>query len=137
MRRTIWIVLFALICSMAFAQEVKNVPAKYTDPSSGSEMYKAYCASCHGTDAKGTGPAAPALKMKLSDLTQLAKSHGGKFPTNHVLQVINGDTAVAAHGSKDMPVWGRTFMSIDHADRSVMLLRVRNLTDYIETLQVK
>jgi mono/diheme cytochrome c family protein len=137
MRRTIWIVVFALICSTAFAQQLKKVPAKYTDPSSGSEMFKAYCASCHGTDAKGNGPAAPALKEKLTDLTLLAKSHDGKFPTNHVSQVIQGDTAVTAHGSKDMPVWGKAFMTMDHADRSVMLLRIKNLTDHIETLQVK
>ena len=137
MRRTIWIVMFALICSMAFAQTLKQVPAKYTDPGSGSEMFKAYCAACHGTDAKGNGPAAPALKAKLNDLTLLTKSHGGKFPSDHVARVITGDTSVTAHGTKDMPTWGRTFMAMDHADRSVMLLRIRNLADYIETLQTK
>jgi mono/diheme cytochrome c family protein len=129
--------MFALICSTAFAQQLKTVTAKYTDPSSGPEMFKMYCASCHGTDAKGNGPAAPALKAKLSDLTFLTKSHDGKFPSAHVAQVIMGDTAVTAHGSKDMPVWGHTFMGIDHQDRSVMLLRVKNLTDYVETLQTK
>ena len=118
MRRTIWFVLFALICSMAFAQQIKKVPAKYTDPSSGAEMYKAYCASCHGLDAKGNGPAASALKAKMPDMTLLAKSHGGKFPAEHVSHVIIGEATVTAHGSKDMPVWGRAFMTIDHADRS-------------------
>src|SRR3954454_21801070 len=110
MRRTIWILMVALICSLACAQQIKKVPAKYTDPSSGAGMYKAYCASCHGMDAKGNGPAAPALKAKLPDMTQMAKSHGGKFPADHVTQVIIGDTAVSGHGTQDMPVWGHAFM---------------------------
>ena len=51
---------------------IKHVPAAYTTPSSGKEMFNAYCASCHGTDAKGDGPAAPALKMPTTNLTTLS-----------------------------------------------------------------
>ena len=41
----------------------------------GPDLFRAYCASCHGIDAKGTGPAAPALKASVPDLTLLqAKS---------------------------------------------------------------
>jgi mono/diheme cytochrome c family protein len=38
---------------------VKKVPAPYTRASSGKDMYVTYCASCHGKDGKGNGPAAP------------------------------------------------------------------------------
>ena len=41
---------------------MKRVPAPYTRASSGKDMYLAYCASCHGKDGKGNGPAASALK---------------------------------------------------------------------------
>jgi mono/diheme cytochrome c family protein len=116
---------------------VKKMAARYTDPSSGSDMYKAYCASCHGIDGKGYGPAATALKAKLPDLTQLAKNNGGKFPSDRISQVIIGDSMVPAHGDKQMPVWGPAFLHMDARDHSVVMLRVKNLTDHIEKLQAK
>src|ERR1035441_6083333 len=59
---------------------IKHVPAAYTTPSSGKGMYDAYCASCHGLDGKGDGPAAPALKMPTTNLTTLAVNNKGVFP---------------------------------------------------------
>ena len=61
-------------------------------------MYQAYCAACHGADGKGDGPASAALKSRPSDLTNLAKRNGGKFPELKVFGAINGDLRVAAHG---------------------------------------
>jgi mono/diheme cytochrome c family protein len=59
---------------------IKKVPAALTSPTSGSEMFKEYCASCHGADARGRGPAAPALKASPADLTVLSRNNHGKFP---------------------------------------------------------
>jgi len=92
--------------------EIKRVPAAYTDPSSGKGMYDAYCASCHGVDGKGDGPAAPALKVLPTNLTSLAIKNGATFPAAHVSAVIRGATVTLAHGSKDMPVWGPIFHSM-------------------------
>ena len=117
--------------------EIKNVPAGYADPSSGKQMFNAYCASCHGQDAKGNGPAAPALKVPATDLTTLAAKHGGAFPDSHVAEAIKGDWMVAAHGSKEMPVWGPVFLYLGERDPGLMQLRVRNLTKYIASLQQK
>lgn len=117
--------------------EVKKVPPAYTDPSSGKEMYVAYCASCHGTDGKGNGPAAPALKAPPTDLTQLAAKNGGTFPDAHIMQVIKGDSMTAAHGNKDMPVWGPMFMQMGQHDTAQVQLRIRNLTKYLESIQKK
>ena len=116
---------------------IKHVPAAYTTPSSGKEMFNAYCASCHGTDAKGDGPAAPALKIPTTNLTTLAVKNGGVFPAAHVAAVIQGDAMTPAHGSKEMPVWGPIFMSIGGHSTADVQLRIRNLTKYLESLQVK
>jgi mono/diheme cytochrome c family protein len=116
---------------------VKRVPMKSTSPASGHAMYKAYCAVCHGENGKGEGPAASALKVPPSNLTLLGKNNGGKFPSAQVNSAIRGTAHVTAHGSKEMPVWGQLFWDISHGDESQVQLRVRNLTDYIESLQQK
>ena len=119
------------------AVQARNTPAPYTRPSSGKEMYVAYCASCHGKDGRGDGPAAASLKSAPSDLTQLSARNGGKFPENHVTQTIRGDAATSSHGSKDMPVWGPIFVSMETRADGVAQLRIRNLTRYIASLQQK
>lgn len=116
---------------------IKHVPAAYTSPASGKEMYNAYCASCHGTDGKGDGPAAPALKMSATNLTALAMKNGGTFPAAHIAAVIQGDSMTPAHGSKEMPVWGPIFMSIGGHSQAQVQLRIRNLTTYLESIQAK
>ncbi len=138
MRRAIFIVsfIFLFITTMT-AQDVKNVPAKYTPPTSGAEMYRSYCASCHGLDMRGDGPAARSLKNGVPDLTQMAKKNRGKFPSERVAQMIVGESLVAAHGSKGMPVWGPAFLAMDQRDRGVVQLRAKNLARHIEEQQGK
>ena len=127
-----------LLAGIAVSQQTstKNVPIQHTSPASGREMYVTYCAACHGKDAKGDGPAAPALKVAPSDLTTLAKRNDGIFPGDRVYKTINGQTLIPAHGSKEMPVWGMLFHSMDDQD-AWTLLRLKNLTDYVKSLQVK
>ena len=115
--------------------EIKKTPVPYTAPSSGKGMYLAYCASCHGQNGKGDGPAAPSMKYLPADLTQLAAKNGGKFPENRVSQTIQGDAPASSHGSKDMPVWGPIFRAMGTTSDGVAQLRVRNLTKYIASLQ--
>ncbi len=110
----------------------KDLPE--TDVTSGAQMYRAYCASCHGSDGKGSGPAAPALREAPTDLTQLSRRNGGEFPMFRVSRIIQGDSSVVAHGSRDMPMWGDVFRSIKR-DESVVTLRVHNLARYLESLQ--
>jgi Cytochrome c len=116
---------------------IKHVPLTTTSPVSGKEMYTAYCAVCHGTEGRGDGPAASALKTPPADLTQLSKNNGGKYPGLKVTASIRGTGDVAAHGSKDMPVWGELFWSMSRGHEGEVQQRVSNLTHYIETLQVK
>jgi mono/diheme cytochrome c family protein len=102
---------------------------------SGKEMFKAYCASCHGEDAKGHGPAALALKSPPPDLTLLAKRNNGKFPADHVNTVVVHGVNTPAHGSTEMPIWGPEFVGIN--DQRLVILRVNKLSEYLETLQAK
>ena len=75
----------------------------------GKREYIDSCASCHGEDAKGHGPVAGFLKQKVPDLTVLAKNSAGVFPFARVYDVIDGRQAVAAHGPRDMQVWGQEY----------------------------
>ena len=53
------------ILTIAGAQEnqIKKTQAKPTSPVSGAQMFKEYCAVCHGPSGKGDGPVATALKV--------------------------------------------------------------------------
>jgi mono/diheme cytochrome c family protein len=118
---------------------IKKVPMKQTAASSGEEMYREYCAVCHGKVGKGDGPAASEFKVPPPDLTTLAKNNNGKFPSDRVAAVLRLGTPAPAHGTSDMPVWGRLLgTSPIHGTESTQVqLRIHNLTTYIESLQVK
>lgn len=117
--------------------EIKHTAAPQTSAASGKEMFVAYCASCHGTDAKGSGPAAAALNSKPADLTALAKNNGGKFPADRVMSILRGEATVTAHGNRDMPVWGPVFWKMSQGHPAELQQRVTNLTHYLESLQAK
>lgn len=119
------------------ASTVKHAAAPQISAASGKEMFKSYCAPCHGTDAKGDGPAAAALKSAPADLTVLAKKNGGKFPADHVMSLLRGQATVTAHGNQDMPVWGPVFWRMSQGHEAEVQQRVTNLMHYIETLQAK
>jgi len=104
-------------------------------PMSGEEMFKSYCAACHGKDARGGGPAASALKVPPPDLTTLSIRNKGKFPTDYVTAVLLRGANAPAHGNAEMPVWGPIFAGINVQGHEV--LRINNLTHYLESLQSK
>ena len=110
MLRSVTLFLFVVFALLANAQPaVKKVPITATSPASGQEMFKTYCAACHGLEGKGNGPAAPALKKQPANLTELTQRNGGKFPELKVSGTIRGDVDMPAHGSRDMPIWGSLF----------------------------
>lgn len=135
------VALFVVVMTTAVAedakQEVKHTPAQMTSPASGKEMFMSYCASCHGKDAKGDGPAAAALKETPADLTTLAKRNGGKYPSDKVTTILRGQANLAAHGNKEMPVWGPVFWRMSQGHEAEVHQRVANLNRYLESLQAK
>ncbi len=112
-------------------------PLSNTSAESGAETYREYCASCHGKDGKGDGPAAGALKVRLPDLATLAKRKGGKFPAGEVYQVIKWGGGIVGHGSKEMPVWGKAFMPVSGRNEQEVDQRIKSLVRYLESIQVK
>ncbi len=129
--------LIAFFVSAQSKPEVKRVPAPLTSASSGKEMYKSYCASCHGEIGKGNGPAAPALKTAPSDLTLLSKNNSGRFPADRVASILRGQATVTAHGNREMPVWGPVFWHMSQGHEAQVQQRIANLTRYLELLQQK
>lgn len=104
----------------------------------GKEMFGQYCASCHGTSGEGDGPAASALEVRPADLTRIAARRGGDFPDAEIARVIDGRFDLPAHGSREMPVWGRRFgTSIAKGTEPDEVARGRILTlvEYLKTIQ--
>ena len=75
----------------------------------GKREYDNNCAVCHGAAGKGNGPYAGIINTPMPDITVLQKSNQGVFPYDRVYQMIDGRTEVAAHGTRDMPVWGNEY----------------------------
>jgi mono/diheme cytochrome c family protein len=132
-------ILFA--AAVSWGQSAPNAKAAPPDRLIGSvegpALFKAYCAVCHGADAKGGGPMAKSLKASPADLTHITSRNGGSFPLARLRRVISGEEVVAGgHGSREMPVWGPIFSQVDR-DQDLGRVRVDNLARYLETLQVK
>lgn len=144
-----WITaVFVAFATFAMAQQaqqpapppqtvIKHVPLERTNAASGQQMFSSYCAVCHGTDGKGNGPAATALKVPPTNLTELATKGNGKYPSLHVTAVIRGQADLPAHGNQEMPVWGPLFRRISQGNDGEVQQRIANLNQYIESLQKK
>jgi hypothetical protein len=83
------------------------------EPLTGPRHFPWLLCPCHGLDGKGHGPAAPALKSKVADLTLLTKRVKGEFPRDRVRDILEGQETPAAHGSNELPVWGPVFHQLE------------------------
>jgi len=129
------ILLTVGVASSQNRQPPDQSPFPTTYVPSGEHLYKQFCSACHGMDAKGQGPAAASLKMPPPDLTTLSKRHMGKFPDEYVSSVLLFGPGTTAHGSSDMPTWGPVFMYLDKHDDTAVRQRIKNLTEYLKSLQ--
>ena len=83
-------------CSAAAAQELKP----------GQLEFQVRCAACHGMEGLGDGPVGQLLKTPPPNLAMIAQRNGGSFPFERVFEIIDGRKEIAAHGTRDMPIWG-------------------------------
>ena len=110
----------------------------------GKREFDSNCASCHGLSAKGNGPVAGFLKKNPPDLTLLSKNNQGIFPMNRLYEVIEGES-VAAHGTREMPIWGREYRIRDgeyfgdmpYDANALVRSRILALLEYLHRLQQK
>ena len=105
---------------------------------SGEDLYRFYCAACHGQSGRGDGPVATALKETPPDLRLLARRSGGAFPRQRVEALVANEGALRtpAHGSLEMPVWGPIFHGLDASD-VMATIRITNVVQYLESIQTK
>ncbi len=105
----------------------------------GRDEFRDACAACHGADARGAGPAAPALRTPPPDLTRLAERADGRFPREHVIAVLSGEIHITAHGSREMPVWSQRFGPTGYGATAAASIYARRwletLASYLESIQ--
>ena len=126
---------FTVAATAARGVDETQLPPTYMP--TGEQMFKQYCATCHGVDAKGHGPLAPLLKTAPPDLTTLAQRHLGKFPYEYVANILEFGPGITAHGTSDMPTWGPIFRHFDKQNERIVKQRIRNLCNYLASLQGK
>jgi len=121
-------ILVALLTATIFTSS-----AGYSQEAQGRGLYLDYCASCHGQSGRGDGRVAKYLTPKPADLTKLSEANGGRFPAERVFEIIDGRREVEVHGSREMPVWGRT----TRLSLATVQSRIRAIVNYLATLQGK
>jgi mono/diheme cytochrome c family protein len=120
-----------------------NSAALAQDPVIGQMEYEAHCAACHGLEGLGDGPIGQFLKTPAPNLALIAARNGGIYPVQKVYEIIEGSSVVAAHGTRDMPLWGDRYrksaapVTPDQASMADEMAqqRILSLVYYLGTLQ--
>jgi len=104
----------------------------------GARLYFNHCAACHGEGGESDGPVAATLNVTIPNLRTLAQRNDGAFPTEAVRAYIDGRELRAAHGDRQMPIWGTVFRGPEQstAERTVRR-RIDALVTFIATLQYR
>jgi mono/diheme cytochrome c family protein len=128
------LVAFVLTTAAILAQPPRKITVELqrTHPTNGAAMYQQYCGSCHGPNGAGNGQYAGMLSVQPTDLTQLKRLHGGRYPAVHVRGVLEWGTG---HANTPMPMWAGRLSRLDRQDRGLAEIRMQNLINHIETLQ--
>ena len=117
---------------VTYIETLQQPSSGQADP--GAQLFRTYCASCHGTRGRGDGPAAGQMRKLPPDLTTFTKRNGGVFPDERVRQILDG-RGVGAHGDRDMPVWGDAFQVRDGLTAEAVQARIAAITRYLQRLQ--
>lgn len=122
------------LCLLTFAAMIgRTAVAQDLSSYTGPQLYKRFCASCHGLEGRGHGPTATALRVEVPDLTLLVRHAGQPFPEEQVRRIIDGREVFSAHGSRHMPVWGREFSNA--AKQAGTAALINRLVEYLRSIQ--
>jgi mono/diheme cytochrome c family protein len=111
--------------------------AQTASAQSGSEDFRHYCAACHGQNGTGGGSW---NGTKVPDLTRLSQAHGGKFPTDEVIEIVDGRSRVLWHQRQpgEMPYWGDVFhVEEEQLGKAKAESRIMAIVDYLRSIQKK
>jgi len=92
---------------------IERAEAVLGDAVRGRAVFEKHCAACHGSDGKGTGPAAAALPVKPANLTDCRRT------AEDDIEMID---AIIHHGgsyagmSPVMPAWGKVLTAMEISD---------------------
>lgn len=127
---------FALAAALGIACGLA-APAMAADDT-GARLYFNHCAACHGEAGEGTGPVAASMRVTMPNLRTLAQRNGGVFPADAVAAYVDGREVQAAHGDRQMPIWGDVFRGPGQgtANRTVRR-RIAAVVDFVATLQYR
>jgi mono/diheme cytochrome c family protein len=130
-----WLAVAAVLVPAAWSSAPGATPR---DVRNGSELYRTYCASCHGVTGRGDGPMAAYLNVAPANLTTIAARNRGVFPTEVVHRIVDGRRALKTHGDSAMPIWGDAFSLPSGTDaEQAAAEKIRRLVAYVESLQVR
>ena len=122
----------------ASAQDTPAPAPQFKNVAAGSDLFRTYCASCHGVTARGDGALAESMTRRPANLIEIAKRNGGEFPSAMVFRTIDGKNPVRGHGGPDMPVWGDAFArSRRGTDPEQVKQMIDSLVDYLESIQLR
>jgi mono/diheme cytochrome c family protein len=136
MTRTVAVLLFGVALAVGgVAGSAPQARDQTNLPYDGGDLYRQYCASCHGANGQGNGPMADHLRRPPADLTLIAAKNGGMFPAARVERIIDGRD-VGPHGNPEMPVWGDAFKVLPGGfSETVVRARIRALVDHLAFIQ--
>ena len=143
MKLVMWLTMAVLFSAAGGCAQEKGASALPATPESrveqGGIWFQRYCSACHGASAQGDGPVAGELSTPPADLTRIAARSAGRFDSALVAQFIDGRERVAAHGSPEMPVWGRSLddrLSGGFADETRLAPgTILMIVEYLDSIQ--
>ena len=140
MLRRLFLTMSAISIAVTISCAAQNtsqivLPVHKTAATSVVQMYTSYCAPCHGIDGRGHGPLAPALRQQPANLTLLSRSHQGHYPDARIVSVVQFGAGQSTHGAAAMPAWGPILAKMNQANHQDRLLRLSNLSRYLDSLQ--